>query len=87
MLHKLWVLMKEGYLQFSHHTMKIPLLHTTLTLALDGGEWSASWPSHFTPTGKAPTPSGQETGWALEPVQTQWPKEKLLSLLGIKPHS
>jgi len=29
-------------------------LHTFLTLALDGGEWSASHPSHFTPWIKTP---------------------------------
>jgi hypothetical protein len=26
----------------------------SLTLALDGGEWSASCPGHFTPGGRAP---------------------------------
>jgi len=29
-------------------------LHTFLTLALDGGEWSVSHPSHFTPGERAP---------------------------------
>jgi hypothetical protein len=42
-----------------HHTMKtywgVELyLHTSLTLALDGGEWSASCPGHFTLKEKAP---------------------------------
>jgi hypothetical protein len=32
-----------------HHTMK-----AFLTSALDGGEWSASHPGHFTPREKAP---------------------------------
>jgi len=30
------------------------LLHTFLTPALDGDEWSASHPGHFTPEGKKP---------------------------------
>jgi hypothetical protein len=30
------------------------LIHTFLTLALDGGEWSASNTSHFTPRGRSP---------------------------------
>jgi len=30
--------------------------HTFLTLVLDVGEWSASWPSHFTSRGR-PTPN------------------------------
>jgi len=33
----------------------------SLTLALDGGEWSALCTSHFTPRKRTP---GQEAGWA-----------------------
>jgi hypothetical protein len=41
-----------------------------LTAALDGGEWSASHPRHFSP-GKQPLePIVQEAGWAPEPVWT-----------------
>jgi len=29
-------------------------VHSFLTLALDGGEWSVSCPSHFTPVENAP---------------------------------
>jgi len=41
----------------------------SLTLLLDGGEWSASHPSHFTP---------KEGGWAPEPVWT-WCQRKIPS--------
>jgi hypothetical protein len=42
-----------------------------------GGEWSASRPGHALPPGKEPpVPSGQEAGWAPEPVWTQWLEEK-----------
>jgi len=44
--------------------------------ALDGGEWSASCSSRFTPTGKLPVPTGQEAGWAPEPVLKRWRREK-----------
>jgi hypothetical protein len=39
-----------------HHAMKTYWgsgLHAFLTSALDGGEWSASWPSRFTPRERA----------------------------------
>jgi hypothetical protein len=43
-----------------------------MTSALDGGEWSASLPSHTLPLGKGPlVTNGQESGWAPEPVWTQ----------------
>ena len=41
----------------------------SLTLALDGGEWSAARPGCFTP-GKDPVPKVQEAGWAPGPVWT-----------------
>jgi len=34
-------------------------------LALDGGQWSASHPSYFTPGKTAPIPTGEEGWWAL----------------------
>jgi hypothetical protein len=37
----------------SHWGVEV-LIHTFLTLALDGGEWSASRPSCFTPRERAP---------------------------------
>jgi hypothetical protein len=37
----------------THGGVKVEL-HIFLTLALDGGEWSASCPSHFTPRETAP---------------------------------
>jgi hypothetical protein len=51
--------------------------HSYLTLALDGGEWSASCPSRALPPGKGPlVPIGLEAGWAPEPVWTQGLEEK-----------
>jgi hypothetical protein len=42
-----------------HHAMKMYWgveiqHHTFLTIALEGGEWSASCPGHFTPRERAP---------------------------------
>jgi hypothetical protein len=46
--------------------------YSYLTLALNGGEWSASLPGCTLPPGKEPTvPIGQEAGWLPEPVWTQ----------------
>jgi hypothetical protein len=43
-----------------------------MTLAVDGGEWSASRPGHTLLPGKGPlVPIVQEAGWAPEPVWTQ----------------
>jgi hypothetical protein len=47
------------------------------TLALDGGEWSASRHGRALPPGKGPpVPFVQEAGWAPEPVWTQGLDEK-----------
>jgi hypothetical protein len=52
-----------------------------LTLALDGGEWSASRHGHALTLGKGlPVPTVQETGWASEPVWTQRLEEKSFCL-------
>jgi hypothetical protein len=51
--------------------------YSFLTLALDGGEWSASRPGRALPPGKgSPVPIGQEAGWAPEPIWTQRLEEK-----------
>jgi len=42
-----------------------------LTSALDGGEWLASRPGHFTPWGKSPL-YPLEAGWAPEPAWVWW---------------
>jgi hypothetical protein len=47
-------------------------LHASLTSALDGGDWSASCPSRFTPWKELLVRIGQEAGWAPEPVWTWW---------------
>jgi hypothetical protein len=49
------------------------LLHTFLTLALDGGEWSAlhHWGLPLVPTEQFP-------GWVLGLAYTFWTEEKLL---------
>jgi len=43
-----------------------------LTLALGGGEWSASYCSQFTPREKVLVPIGQEAGWDPEMVRSWW---------------
>jgi hypothetical protein len=56
------------------------------SLALEGGEWSASRPSRSLPPGKEPpVPIVQKAGWAPEPVWTQRLQEKSSALLGIEP--
>jgi hypothetical protein len=51
--------------------------YSFLTLALDGGEWSASCLSRTLPQGKGhPVPTVQEAGWAPEPVWMQRLGEK-----------
>jgi hypothetical protein len=56
------------------------------TLALDGGEWSASRSGRALAPGKGRIV--QEAGWAPEPVWTKRLEEKILSSLpGIEPRS
>jgi hypothetical protein len=51
--------------------------------ALDGGEWSASLPGRTLPPAKGPpVPTGQEAGWAPEPVWTQRLEEKSFASAG-----
>jgi hypothetical protein len=51
--------------------------YSFLTSALDGGDWSASRPGRDLPPGKGPpVPTGEETGWAPEPVWTQGLEKK-----------
>jgi hypothetical protein len=51
--------------------------YSFLTSALDRGEWSASRPGRVLAPGKEPSgPTGQEAGWAPEPVWTQRLQEK-----------
>jgi hypothetical protein len=53
------------------------------TLALDGGEWSASHPDHALVPGKGPLlPIVQVAGWAPEPVWTQRLEEEFFHLCG-----
>jgi hypothetical protein len=53
------------------------------TSALDGGEWSASRPDRALPPGKGPpVPTGEEAGWAPEPVWTQTIEEKFFAPVG-----
>jgi len=47
-------------------------LHTFLTSALDGDEWSGSRPGHFIPRERVPLLIEQEAGWAPEPVWMFW---------------
>jgi len=54
-------------------------------LAVDGGQWSASLPGHFTARRKSPWyPFGRRLGgWVQEPVWTYWRREKSLVPAGI----
>jgi hypothetical protein len=46
--------------------------YSFLNSAVDGSEWSTSFPGRALPPGKGPpVPIGQEAGWAPEPVWTQ----------------
>jgi hypothetical protein len=57
--------------------------YSFLTLALDGGEWSASRPGRALPRGMdPPVPIVQEAGWASEPVWTQRLEEKSFAPAG-----
>jgi hypothetical protein len=57
--------------------------YSYLTLALDGGEWSASRPGSTLPPGKEPlVPIGQEAGWAPESVWMQKLEEKSFAPAG-----
>jgi hypothetical protein len=60
-------------------------IHIFLTSALAGGEWSASCPGRFTPGKDSPVPSGQEAGWAPEPVWKTWRKFFTLPGLEVRP--
>jgi hypothetical protein len=56
---------------------------SSLTSALEGGEWSASRPGRALPPGKEhPVPIVQEAGWAPEPVWTQRLEEKSSASVG-----
>jgi hypothetical protein len=69
-----------------HHAMKAywgveVQLHAFLTLALDGGEWSAPRPVHFTPSESAP---GRRLG-GLQSQSEYGSKKKPSPLSGPKP--
>jgi hypothetical protein len=51
-------------------------LHVFLTLALVGGEWSASGPGRFSPRGKRPQyPMDRRLGMPQKPVSMMWRRE------------
>jgi len=54
-------------------------LHAFLTLALDGGEWSASCSSFYTPILRVPS-THWIWGWVGPRVSLLWWWEKILSL-------
>jgi hypothetical protein len=62
--------------------------YSCTTLALDGGDCLALRPGRALSPGKGPpVPTGQEAGWASEPVWIQRLEKKSLHLPGIKPRS
>jgi hypothetical protein len=83
------------WLKLSHYTPRRSLggedvysSYSFMTSALDGGEWSASRPSHALPPGKGPpVPIVQEAGWTSEPVWTQRLEEKSFTSVGIPARS
>jgi hypothetical protein len=60
-------------------------LHTFYTLALGWCKSSDSWSSCFIPEERAPVPTGQETGWDLEPFWMHRRRGNSLTLLWSKP--
>jgi hypothetical protein len=61
--------------------------HSFLTMALDGGEWSASQPGHFTPSKEPLVATEQEAEWAPEPVWTLQRSKISYPLPGMKQQS
>jgi hypothetical protein len=60
--------------------------YSFLTLAIDAGEWSASFCSCSLPSGKGLTITiVQEAGWASEPLWTQRQEEKSFACRGSNP--
>jgi hypothetical protein len=55
-------------------------LHAFLSSILDGVEWSASWPGHFTTRYKARVITRQKAGSVPELVWTLWRIEKVYCL-------
>jgi hypothetical protein len=62
-------------------------LHTFLTSALDGGEWSAARHGDFTPGEQPRVHIAWEAGWALEPSRSGGEEKRYLALAGIEPRS
>jgi hypothetical protein len=58
------------------------IARTFLTSALDGIQWSASRSGLFTTKENPLVPTGQEAGWAPEPVWTLWSWEESLAPVG-----
>jgi len=62
------------------------LLHSFLTLALDGGEWSVSGPSHFITRERSPD-MHRRRSWVGHTASPEMPSKKpLLHLPRIEPH-
>ena len=45
------------------HRLGRGILYSSMTAALEGGEWSAARPDRNLPPGKEPVPILQEAGW------------------------
>jgi hypothetical protein len=59
-------------------------LYSSMTSALEGGEWSAARAGSILPSGKDPVPSVQEAGWAPGPV---WRGAENLAPTGFDPRT
>jgi len=56
--------------------------HSFLTSTVEGGEWSLSFPSRFTPGERSSVHTEQDAGWAAEVVWTFGEEKKSLVLTG-----
>jgi len=72
------------------HTMKAyrgveVQLHSFLTMALDGSQWSVSLPGSFSPRRRATVLIEQEARSAPEAVWTYWSRENYLASVSCRP--
>jgi hypothetical protein len=69
----------SNFFQILVLNLKFILAHIFLTVALDGGEWWASSPGHFTLWERTPFSQWIGGWWSTELVWTLWRRQKSLS--------